>query len=145
MVGSGQGERLAADTETRTFEREHLLLIVGTALFVIHIFDVAFVADQSFSSGIVEYILTLVNVLIIVFYTRIDPRLVVGVALVFGVIYTGGGIDHIYTWIDSGADAGDKTGIIEIVGGLLLISAGVMLLLRWRRARAALPAGATRS
>ncbi len=117
----------------RVARAERPLLLAGLALVVAHLLDLAFSGPDTSALGVAVIIAIAVAWALAQPHVTRPTRLVLG--LVVGVVAIGFGVvSHGLHVVNSGPDWRDVTGVGYIVGGLLLVAAGIAAAAAPRRA-----------
>jgi apolipoprotein N-acyltransferase len=121
-------------TRGELVRHEYLPFVIATLAALVHVVDEVFFAKEAYRA-VPAIILNLVAV---IFYPRLAPRLRGAAAVVFGSFWLGGVFTHWIPWIEDGYSPGDYTSIPSVLGGFLLLVMGVTIL--WRSRSEAAPA-----
>jgi uncharacterized protein len=117
----------------RIARAERPLLFAGLALVAAHLLDVAFSGADTSPLGVAVIVAVALGWALAQPYVARPTRLVLGVAV--GLLAIGVGVvSHGLHVVNSGPDWRDVTGIGYIVGGLLLVVAGIAAVAAQRRA-----------
>jgi uncharacterized protein len=117
--------------------REYPLFAIGVGLAILHVLDDTFVGrqpgtsvgDELFAGVVVAGVL----VAALVLYPRLRPGLRALLAFCLGVLITTAGAMHLAHVVIDKAERSDFTGVLALVGGVLLI--GLSIAVAWRSRR----------
>jgi uncharacterized protein len=119
--------------------REYPLLAAGVGLAILHVLDDTFVGRQPGTSVGDELFAGIVLVGILVGALLIYPRLRAGLravlAFCLGVLIATAGAMHLAHVVIDEAESSDFTGVLALVGGVLLIGLSIAVAWRSRRGR----------
>jgi uncharacterized protein len=117
--------------------REYPLFAVGVGLAILHVLDDTFIGRQPSTSVGDELVagIVLVGILVgaLLIYPRLRPGLRALLAFCLGVLIATAGAMHLAHVVIDEAERSDFTGVLALVGGVLLI--GLSIAVAWRSRR----------